>query len=32
MEEGENELETENKTLLNNLEDKEPKVDERKVE
>ena len=32
MEEIENELEIENKTLLNNLEDEEPKVDELKVE
>ena len=32
MEEIENELEIENKALLNNLEDEEPKVDELKVE
>ena len=32
VEEIENELEIQNKTLLNNLEDEEPKVDEQKVE
>ena len=32
MEEGENELEIENKVLLNNLEDEEPLVDKLKVE
>ena len=32
VEEIENELEIENKKLLNNLEDEEPKVDEQKVE
>ena len=32
VEEIENELEIENKALLNNLEDEEPKVDELKVE
>ena len=32
MEEGENELEIENKTLLNNLENEEPLVDKLKFE
>ena len=32
MEKGENELEIENKTLLNNLEDEEPLVDKLKFE
>ena len=32
VKESENEMEIENKALLNNLEDEEPKVDELKVE